>query len=48
MTRAAAVLGRESTEHAAVRASYVDDLGPWLAGEYARVPGFKAPRPAGP
>ncbi|MGV4985315.1 nucleotidyltransferase domain-containing protein [Streptomyces sp. NRAIS4] len=25
--------------------SYVDDLGPWLADEYARVHGVKAPRP---
>jgi len=25
--------------------SYVDDLGPWLADEYARVHGVKAQRP---
>ncbi|MGW0711595.1 nucleotidyltransferase domain-containing protein [Streptomyces sp. NPDC002643] len=31
--------------HAAVLRSYVDDLGPWLAEEYARVHGVKAPRP---
>ncbi|MFH9061618.1 nucleotidyltransferase [Streptomyces coeruleorubidus] len=43
--RTAAVLGREPTGDAAVLVSYVDDLGPWLAGEYARVHGVKAPRP---
>ncbi|GGW40768.1 nucleotidyltransferase domain-containing protein [Streptomyces caelestis] len=43
--RAAAVLGREPTGDPAVLASYADDLGPWLAGEYARVHGVKAPRP---
>ncbi|WP_200307424.1 nucleotidyltransferase domain-containing protein [Streptomyces adelaidensis] len=32
---------------AAVLRSYVDDLGPWLAEEYARVHGVKAPRPGG-
>lgn len=31
--------------HAAVPRSYVDDLGPWLAEEHARVHGVKAPRP---
>ncbi|WP_338896906.1 nucleotidyltransferase domain-containing protein [Streptomyces sp. TG1A-60] len=31
--------------HAAVLRSYVDDLGPWLAEEYARVHGVKTPRP---
>ncbi|MEU6917724.1 nucleotidyltransferase [Streptomyces olindensis] len=46
--RAAAVLGREPTGDAAVLRSYVDDLGPWLAGEYARVHGVKASRPEGP
>jgi predicted nucleotidyltransferase len=45
--RAAAVLGREPTGDAAVLGTYVDDLGPWLAGEYARVHGVKAPRPPG-
>lgn len=43
--RAAAVLGYEATGDAAVLRSYVDDLGPWLADEYARVHGVKAPRP---
>ncbi|MEU2539254.1 nucleotidyltransferase domain-containing protein [Streptomyces iakyrus] len=43
--RAAAVLGREPAGDAAVLAAYVGDLGPWLAGEYARVHGVKAPRP---
>ncbi|MEU6259230.1 nucleotidyltransferase domain-containing protein [Streptomyces sp. NPDC047043] len=42
--RAAAVLGYEPTGDAAVLRSYVDDLGPWLADEYARVHGVKAPR----
>ncbi|MEV0239525.1 nucleotidyltransferase domain-containing protein [Streptomyces sp. NPDC050674] len=45
--RAAAVLGREPVGDAVVLASYVGDLGPWLAGEYARVHGLKAPRPDG-
>ncbi|WP_405960550.1 nucleotidyltransferase domain-containing protein [Streptomyces sp. NBC_00024] len=31
--------------HDVVLRSYVEDLGPWLAGEYARVHGVKAPRP---
>jgi hypothetical protein len=26
---------------------YVDDLGPWLADEYARVHGVRTPRPEG-
>jgi hypothetical protein len=43
--RAAAVLGYEPTGDASVLRSYVDDLGPWLAEEYARVHGVKAPRP---
>ncbi|MFF8974451.1 nucleotidyltransferase domain-containing protein [Streptomyces sp. NPDC014995] len=43
--RAAAVRGYEPTGDAAVLRSYVDDLGPWLAEEYARVHGVKAPRP---
>jgi len=42
--RAAAVRGREPTGDAEVLRSYTDDLGPWLAGEYARVHGVKAPR----
>ncbi|MGW0967994.1 nucleotidyltransferase [Streptomyces sp. NPDC002516] len=43
--RNAAVRGHEPTGDPAVLRSYVDDLGPWLAGEYARVHGIKAPRP---
>ncbi|MFI2634381.1 nucleotidyltransferase [Streptomyces collinus] len=43
--RAAAALGREPAGDAAVLAAYVGDLGPWLAGEYARAHGVKAPRP---
>lgn len=43
--RNAAVRGYEPTGEPAVLRSYVDDLGPWLAGEYARVHGIKAPRP---
>ena len=42
--RAAAVLGHEPNGDPAVLRSYVDDLGPWLAEEYARVHGVKAPR----
>jgi ABC-type amino acid transport substrate-binding protein len=43
--RTAAVLGYAPTADLAVLRSYVDDLGPWLAAEYARVHGTKAPRP---
>ncbi|WP_180685349.1 nucleotidyltransferase domain-containing protein [Streptomyces gossypiisoli] len=43
--RTAAVLGYEPTGDRAVLGAYVDDLGPWLAEEYARVHGVKAPRP---
>jgi hypothetical protein len=43
--RSAAVLGREPHGDPTVLRSYVDDLGPWLADEYARVHGVKAPRP---
>ncbi|MEU1181220.1 nucleotidyltransferase domain-containing protein [Streptomyces sp. NPDC005820] len=43
--RTAAVRGYEPTGDAAALASYVDDVGPWLADEYARVHGIKAPRP---
>lgn len=43
--REAAVLGYEPRGEAAVLRSYVDDLGPWLAEEYARVHGIKKPRP---
>jgi hypothetical protein len=47
--RAAAVAGYEpGTAHADVLRSYLDDLGPWLAEEYARVHGVKAPRPGHP
>ncbi|WP_019070296.1 nucleotidyltransferase domain-containing protein [Streptomyces hokutonensis] len=41
----AAALGCEPTGDARVLRSYVDDLGPWLADEYARVHGVKTPRP---
>lgn len=41
--RAAAVLGRDPAGDAEVLASYVDDPGPWLAAEYARVHGEKTP-----
>jgi predicted nucleotidyltransferase len=44
--REAAELGHEPTGDARVLRSYVDDLGPWLAEEYARVHGIKASRPA--
>ncbi|MBV7696043.1 nucleotidyltransferase domain-containing protein [Streptomyces sp. TRM70350] len=43
--RAAAALGYEPTGERAVLKAYVDDFGPWLAEEYARVHGVKAPRP---
>lgn len=43
--RAAAVRGYEPTGDADVLRGYVDDLGPWLAEEYTRVHGVKAPRP---
>jgi len=43
--RTAAESGYEPTGDAGVLRSYVDDLGPWLAAEYARVHGIKAPRP---
>lgn len=43
--RRAAVLGYEPVGDRAVLLSYVDDLGPWLADEYARVHGVKAPQP---
>jgi uncharacterized protein len=43
--RRAAVLGREPVGDAEVLRAYVDDLGPWLAEEYARVHGIKTPRP---
>lgn len=43
--RAAAVLGYEPTGDENVLRSYVHDLGPWLAAEYARVHGVKARPP---
>ncbi|MEU7054835.1 nucleotidyltransferase domain-containing protein [Streptomyces sp. NPDC046197] len=43
--RAAAGHGYEPVGDLAVLRGYVDDLGPWLAEEYARVHGVKAPRP---
>ncbi|MET7987025.1 nucleotidyltransferase [Streptomyces sp. NPDC005281] len=48
--RSAAVRGYEpaggpAVLRGAVLRAYADDLGPWLAGEYARVHGIKAPRP---
>ncbi|MEU8928283.1 nucleotidyltransferase domain-containing protein [Streptomyces sp. NPDC048409] len=45
--RRAAELGQEPVGDRAVLRSYVDDLGPWLADEYARVHGVKTPRPDG-
>ncbi|WP_460107044.1 nucleotidyltransferase [Streptomyces sp. YKOK-J1] len=41
----AAEYGYEPLGDPGVLRSYVDDLGPWLAAEYARVHGVKAPRP---
>lgn len=43
--RDAAMRGYEPTGAPDVLRSYVDDLGPWLAEEYTRVHGVKAPRP---
>ncbi|MFF1543832.1 nucleotidyltransferase domain-containing protein [Streptomyces sp. NPDC058291] len=43
--RAAAVLGYGPRGDRAILSSYLQDLGPWLADEYARVHGVKAPRP---
>ncbi|MEH0576911.1 MULTISPECIES: nucleotidyltransferase domain-containing protein [Streptomyces] len=43
--RAAAVRGYDPTGDPGVLESYVDDLGPWLVQEYARVHGVKTPRP---
>ncbi|MEV7320331.1 nucleotidyltransferase domain-containing protein [Streptomyces sp. NPDC093970] len=45
--RRAAVSGYDPVGDRAVLRSYVDDLGPWLADEYARVHGEKSPRPEG-
>ncbi|MFF7988921.1 nucleotidyltransferase [Kitasatospora xanthocidica] len=43
--RLAAATARTATVDRAVLAVLVDDLGPWLAAEYAAVHGVKAPRP---
>ncbi|MGW2961200.1 nucleotidyltransferase domain-containing protein [Streptomyces sp. NPDC001220] len=45
--RRAAGLGYEPVGDLTVLRSYVDDLGPWLADEYARVHGVRTPRPEG-
>ncbi|MGW7822713.1 nucleotidyltransferase [Streptomyces puniciscabiei] len=43
--RTTAEYGYEPVGDPEVLRTYVDDLGPWLADEYARVHGVKAPRP---
>ncbi|MEW2396379.1 nucleotidyltransferase domain-containing protein [Streptomyces sp. NPDC046862] len=43
--RSAAIAAYEPSADPAVVRSYVDDIGPWLTEEYARVHGVKAPRP---
>ncbi|WP_416970617.1 nucleotidyltransferase domain-containing protein [Streptomyces sp. 4F14] len=43
--RAAAVRGYEPADSPQALAEYAQDLGPWLAEEYARVHGVKTPRP---
>jgi predicted nucleotidyltransferase len=43
--RTAARYGHEPVGDPDTLRSYVDDLGPWLAGEYTRVHGVKTPRP---
>lgn len=43
--RVAATTGRTPSADPAVLRMLVDDLGPWLAAEYAAVHGVKAPRP---
>ncbi|MFJ5549266.1 nucleotidyltransferase domain-containing protein [Streptomyces sp. NPDC093225] len=45
--REAARLALEPTADPAVLRTYAEDLGPWLAAEYAAVIGVKPPRPAG-
>ncbi|MFG2883637.1 nucleotidyltransferase [Streptomyces sp. NPDC048297] len=45
--RTAARYGSEPVGDRDVLRTYVDDLGPWLAEEYARVHGVKTPRPEG-
>ncbi len=47
MRSAAAAAYEPGPDPARLRA-YVDDLGPWLAAEYTRVHGVKAPRPPRP
>ncbi|MEU6354611.1 nucleotidyltransferase domain-containing protein [Streptomyces sp. NPDC047072] len=44
--RTAATLARDPAPDPTALRTYVDDLGPWLAKEYTRVHGAKAPRPA--
>jgi len=44
--RIAAATGRVPSADPAVLGMLIDDLGPWLAAEYAAVHGQKAPRPA--
>ncbi|MFF1452942.1 nucleotidyltransferase domain-containing protein [Streptomyces sp. NPDC058274] len=46
--REAAVRAYAPTGEIAVLRAYTDELGPWLAEEYARVHGIKAPRPDQP
>jgi hypothetical protein len=43
--RAAAALARAPATEPADLTPLIDDLGPWLASEYARCYGPKAPRP---
>ena len=45
--RLAAGTGRTLSADPAVLRLLIDDLGPWLAGEYTTVHGAKAPRPGG-
>ncbi len=42
--RAAAAVAYEPVADRALLASYTEEIGPWLAGEYARVHGVKAGR----
>ncbi|MCX5209556.1 nucleotidyltransferase domain-containing protein [Kitasatospora sp. NBC_00240] len=46
--RLAADLARRPSADRAALTVLIDDLGPWLAAEYAAVHGVKAPRPTGP
>ena len=43
--RRAAVIARTPSADPAALTMLIDDLGPWLAAEYAAVHGEKAPRP---